>query len=372
MKNFIYLFVILFYGQTLAQTTADNTLSKAKALMNDYRFGEAIQMLAGCNTQPCLLEKGFCYAKTGDYKQSDTFYGKVLVADSSNRTALFQIANNAESTGNYKKAKTYYTKLLKVDSTNATYLKLLGVVYTKLGNDSLAMVLLRKAISLNDLDCANELGKVYMRRNMTKNCLNLVERHLKYDSAYLPLHQLKVKALYKEMKFQEVIPAIRTLMALGDSSLAYQRMLGFAYYRTDSTRQCIEVLEKYTQKGEPEEGIDYFLGLAYMKENNMAKAKIHFEKAIAMGVSENIADYYYTLGYINEKEKNYSEAIDAYNNAYLFDDRPYLLFLMARTYDWKNDKNHAVEFYNKYLLSSDTVKQYRSDATKRLEYLKAR
>lgn len=361
--------ILLFYFCECFGQGVSNAYS-ARALINDNRYAEAIQVIGDCVEVPCLIELGFCYQKLGNFKKSTNYYLQALEANPNNQTTIFQLSQNFERLGNYTKSKSYYENLISLDSTNVLYYKLYGNLLVKVGMDSLAIKSYKRTIYLNpaDLESTTELGKLYFKTNSFQECKRLVNKGLKSDSTYIPLLQLNAKLSYRDNNFKEAVTQIQQIMSAGDSTLFYQRLLGFSYSRLDSTQKAIETLERYAIKGEPNELVHYYLGLCYLKTSDTKKAKENLEKAIKIGVSENVTDYFYMLGYLEETGKNYKEAIDLYQKAYTFDPRPDLLFMIARSYDWGNNKFKAIELYQKYLASKS--KTFAEDAKKRLQQIK--
>lgn len=368
MKIATQILFLFFFCECLGQNVG-NAYS-ARILINDNRYAEAIQVVGNCVETPCLIELGFCYQKLGDFKKSNNYYLQALETNPDNQTTLSQVSQNFERLGNNSKAKNYYEKLISLDSTNVLYYKLYGNLLVKLGMDSLAIKSYKRTVYLNpsDLESATELSKLYFKVNSFQECKRLINKGLKSDSTYIPLLQINAKLSYRDNNFKETVTQIQQIMSVGDSTLFYQRLLGFSYFRLDSTQKAIETLERYTLKGEPNELVHYYLGLCYLKNSDTKKAKENLEKAIKVGVSENVTDYFYMLGYLEETGKSYKEAIDFYQKAYTFDPRPDLLFMIARSYDWNNNKPKAIELYQKYLASKS--KTFAEDAKKRLQQIK--
>ena len=336
MKIALQIILLLYVCECVGQKQNISDVYSAKVLINDNHFAEAIQVIGDCEAYPCLSELGFCYQKIGDLKKSTNYYLKALEIYPNNQTTLFALGQNFERLGNYTKARNYYEKLIGLDSTNAVYYKLFAGLMIKSGIDSIAIHSYRRAVYLNnsDLESATELGKLYFKANSFQECKRLIDKGLNKDSLYIPLLQLKAKLAYKENSFKDVITQVNQIMSVGDSTLFYQRLLGFSYFRIDSTHKAIETLERYAQKGEPNEIVHYYLGLCYLKNSDSQKAKENLEKAIKIGVSENVTDYFYMLGYLEETDKKYEKAIEFYQKAYTFEPRPDLIFMLARSYDW--------------------------------------
>jgi tetratricopeptide (TPR) repeat protein len=372
MKIIFQIILLFYFYKSIGQDILINQVASAKSLINDNRFTEAIQVLENCQTNQCLQEIGYCYAKLGNLKKSNTYYLQASEINPKNHSALFALSQNFERMGNFSKAKEYYQKLLNYDSTNVVYNKLFAGLMVKLGQDSIAILYYKTVCYLNgsDLESINELSKLYFKANSFFNCKTLIDRGLKLDSLYIPLLQLKTKLAYKENNLKEVVSLVGQIMTIGDSTLFYQRLLGFSYFRMDSTQKTIETLEKYVLRGEPNEIVHYYLGLCYLKISNSQKAKENLDKAIIVGVSENVTDYFYMLGYLEETDKKYEKAIEYYEKAYTFGQRPDLVFMLARSYDWLNNKDKAIELYKKYLkLSSKT---FLEDTKKRLSQMNAK
>lgn len=100
--------------------TADDYYNLAKALEDENKFEEAIEMhdLAlkkNPKMRPSLINRGADKSALGDYKGAIKDYNAILKFDSDNLLAMMNIGNNYENLNEFDKAIQYYTDVLESD-----------------------------------------------------------------------------------------------------------------------------------------------------------------------------------------------------------------------------------------------------------------
>jgi tetratricopeptide (TPR) repeat protein len=351
-----------------AQTDAD-----VQALMRNHQFEKAIVRLQNCSTISCRLDLAYCQVRLGKIKEAIENFQTILSQEPTNTQAMLGLANLYEKSSKLYQAKNVYQSLLKIDSLNAFVHRSFATLCQRLNQDSLAREHLKKSISLNanDVESIVELGKLYLKIDSVQQTKTLIKKGILCDSSYILTWQLNARVNYRESNFKEVLSSIKKTMALGDTTLGYQQLLGYSYFHLDSISQAITCFERVLAVEDSSEPVFYYLGLCYTKLKEDDKALQYFQQAIKAGLSEELPKYYEQIGFINEVKSRYGIALEAYEKAFEFSEKDDYLYLIARVNDWKSkNKEKAVKLYERYLSSKNKKNvAYINLATTRLKEL---
>ncbi|MDR6564143.1 MULTISPECIES: tetratricopeptide repeat protein [unclassified Arcicella] len=368
-KFYIVLLLILMSQQRVVGQTEMETQS----LIRQYQFEKAIVSLSNCSTTGCRLDLAYCQTKVGRIKEAIENYQAILDQDPNNALAMMSLANLYEKTNKLYQAKKSYQSLLNIDSTNAFVYKSYAMLCLKLTEDSLAKIYFKKAITISPSDAESiaELGKLFVKADSLSEAKVLIKKGLLLDSTYITFWQLNARVNYRESKFKPVVSSIKKAMALGDSSVGYQQLLGYAYFYLDSIPQSVACFERVLKVEMESEPAFFYLGLCYTKLKKEDLAIQYFQQAINAGLSDDLPKYYERIGFIDEKNARYNNALEAYQKALEYSGKADYLYLIARVNDWKStDKSKALKLYKQYMLSKNKKNnEYISLATERIKEL---
>lgn len=206
---------------------------------------------------------------------------------------VLNLAIKYHQSGNLNEAKINYEKVLKVDKNNFNALNLLGVLFYQIGENSLAIEYIKKAITINS--------------NYTDSYYNLA---LAYEAKSL---------------IDEAIKCYEKVIELNPTHLISYNSLGNIYEQKENFDKAIEYYKKVIGLS-PNFKTYNNLGNIYKELRDFNKAIYYFE--LSMKFNPNIAEIYYNLAntqkelnLIDEAIKNYQKAIEinpsyveAYNN----------------------------------------------------------
>lgn len=346
---------------------------KINVLMANYQFQEAITLLNRCyhndSTNIDYLKKiGSCYFRSGRLVDAKNIFKKILDVDSINRTALQQLAQVYSKEANYQQALEKYKELIEIDSTNSYYHKQIAILSSRKGDVIQAIAHYQKAQYLDprDLETIAGLCEIFLDLEQYALADAYVKKGQNLDPKNIKLIQYQVKSAYQQQKFEEAIVGIKAIEDLTQELSAYMsKLLGLSYYFTKDYKRAIEPLKKVIET-EPESDVfHYYLGLVYSSIGEYEKSVPYFEKAIENGVSKNLAKYYNYLGESRREIGNFEGSIRAYREAYRISENDILLYQLARNYDiYYKDKKIALKYYQKYLVTKDTINTEARDYSK--------
>ncbi|MBB6004892.1 tetratricopeptide repeat protein [Arcicella rosea] len=372
MTRFYYSLLLALLCINLGKAQAE---IEAQTLIRQYQYEKAIGILKDCPTITCRLDLAFCLVKAGRIKEAIDNYQSVLEKEPANTLAMMNLASLYEKSNKLFQAKKTYQTLLKIDSTNAFVYKSYAILCLKFSEDSLAKIYFKKAIAINPADVENivELGRLLVKSDSIPEAHKLINKGILLDTTYIALWHLKARANYRESNFKPVVASIKKAMALGDSTISYQQLLGYSYFYLDSIPQAIACFEKVLSVEIESEPAFFYLGLCYTKLKKEEVALQYFQQAINAGLSDDLPKYYERIGFIDEKNARYNNAIDAYQKAWEYSAKDDYLYLIARVNDWKStNKTKVLKLYKQYLLSKNKKNtEYITLATARIKELEA-
>ena len=369
------LYLVLLLMVISLRTVLAQAEMETQNLIRQYQFEKAIISLKNCSSLACRLDLAFCLVKVGKLKEAIENYQSVLSQDPNNTLAMLSLASLYEKTGKLYQAQKSYESLLSIDSTNAFVYKSYAMLCLKQAKDSLAKIHFKTAISISPSDAESmvELAKLLVKVDSLSEAKVLIKRGLLLDSTYISLWQLNARVNYRENKFKPVVASIKKAIALGDSTVGYQQLLGYAYFYLDSIPQSIACFERVLEVEMESEPAFFYLGLCYTKLKKEDLAIQYFQQAINAGLSDDLPKYYERIGLIDEKNTRYTNALEAYQKAFEYSGKADYLYLIARVNDWKSpNKTKTLKLYKQYILSKNKKNnEYITLATERIKELEA-
>jgi len=379
MQRLYFLFIFLFslpqmpcFGQDDDTYIAPPDDVKAKyeegvAFMNNFQFGKAIPLFYACQrADPRNIgyssQLAYCYFQQGNYAESKLFYKEILKLDSINATSISYLGLIYEREQNYPVASDYYQQLLDIDSTNSYYFKQNAAMALKMGKTIPAIAFYNRAHQLNksDISVITQLSELYLSLDALEFSNQFIEKGLHLNRNNFALRYVNARLKNKEKDNEGVIENIEHCMALGDTIVYYQKLLGAAYIKEEEFEKGRYHFERLVEKKKDGESTHYYLALAYAGLGDPAKSNEHYEIAIEMGISENTPLYYRNLASNYEDQNQLREAIKAYQSALIYSDASSIYYDLGRLSDvYYKDKKIALKYYQKFLDRNKTVEDKR-------------
>jgi tetratricopeptide (TPR) repeat protein len=317
-----------------------------------------------------LLRIGQCNFKLGVSGAAIRPFERVLRMDSTNITALNQLGLLYARDGDFSKALSSFTRLIKSDPTNSYYYKQAGSMANRLGAITSARFWFKKALALNpaDTETSLALGNVQMEMEEFESVDSVTQQALAVDPQFKPLLLLSARSAFEQQQYERVTNTINRLLEKSDTTALHARLLGVSYFHLHQYNKLITCMQFLLKNRYQFEWIYYYMGVAYRELGDAPASIDWFKQAVEKSISENTTTYYTELGKSYEEIGNHQEAIRAYRAAYNYSKEGILLYHLARNYDiYYKDKTTALEYYQKYLKSDDTIRLAKEYARKRMQ-----
>lgn len=343
-------------------------------LIQTYQFKKALTLMDGMDDSASVdlfQRRGTCYHQLGNYDDAIESYEKVADLDSTNRRALLALGQLYARKEQYGGSFMCYTRLIAMDSLNSYYYKQFGMVGLQARVAGVAFANLMKAIELNPTDIESNalVADMLIRGKQSQMAEEILTRALKVTTS-TQLTFLLAKAQMGSEKYVEAIRTANQVIAKRDTLSDHARVLGICNFRLNNYDKTIYWMNHLLHDGLKAEWIYYYLGVSFQNLNKLDSAVLYLNKAIEEGISDEIDVYYSELAASYEAAKNFKMAIKYYKIAYEESKKGILLYHIARNYDiYHKDKTLAIEYFNRYLKSEDTIKLAREYSRQRVNEL---
>lgn len=350
----------------------EELIERADSLMANYKFEEALNVLARGDSSNLgiLLRVGQCNARMGASTAAIRPYERVLQMDSSNIVALNQLGILYTRDGDLEDALSCYIHLIKLDSTNSYYYKQAGSTAMRLNAITTAKFWFEKALRFNpaDVEVSLALGNALFEIEAYESVDSIVEQALALDPHFKPLILLSAKSAFEQQHYESAIVTINKLLEKSDTTAQLARLLGISYFHLREYNKVVTCMQFLLKNRYDFEWIYYYMGISFRELGDMPASINWLKVAVQKSISENTTTYYSQLAHSYEQMGEYQEAIRAYRAAYNYSKDGILLYHLARNYDvYYKDKSMALEYYQKYLESDDTIRLAREYARKRMQ-----
>ena len=375
-----YLFICVFwmYGSYTWSQVDSLLVLEADGYYQEENYSAALESynlaIAQDSLQLGLYERaGLSALKLGQLPEARRLFIQLESKDSSNVTALRQLASIYEQDENIPKAIKYYNSLVKQYPDRGLYYRKLGKLYREAGLKTEAMKYYTRANALNPKDLASlrGLSELLLADRVYEEVDSLLQAALDLDSLNIRLNLLMAKSKFRQQQYDSTANYMERIQGKYVLKPQHQKLLGYAYIQIDSFDRAIYHLTKALTNEGIKEYAHYNLAVAFEAKEDLESAKYHFQEAVKSGISSDVDIYHRNLARLFNKEDNLKEAIPHYQDAYKYGEDPVLLFYLARASEkYYKDKNVALRYYRKFIKSDYDNAEYKEYSAHRVTTLK--
>lgn len=361
MRSLVFCFALMITTYTSSAQKANDAL--LLDMYQSQRYMDAANYLKSVYPEPIsdmkvLSRFAYTYQMAGKMPDALGYYQRIYNQDSTNIPVLFNLASLNVKRENNVMAVSYYRKIIIIDSLNFTVYKRLGHLYCDQLDTLNATKYLQKANTINpeDPDVASELSLFLVIKKKNKEADKVLRRALAADSTNLFLLRTLMKLNYTMSKFAETIKTCKTLLELGDKSMAIYDKMASSYYGLKNYECCIDAFIEIRDVFQTERTL-YLTAVSYKKLKNYNKAIDYYEQTLQHSIAENTWDYYSELADTYQTTYKFKIAAANYQKSLFFQDNSKVIYTLAYLYDNNlKDKCNALKYYKKYLDSKPPAK----------------
>ena len=336
MKQFIKVGIVLILVVFKAQGQSKETVADSLYLVGNYTA--AINAYSELGDENASLQIARAYNAIGNKEKAILQYQSILLKNSSNTLASFELGKLYDKTKNYEEAIGLFQSLT-ADSQNPEFYYYLGKsLQSNLDYDE-ATLALKKAIELDDTHIKSIflLGKYYIGIQEHSNAIEIVDLGLETAPNDVALINLKALANFNLENYELAASLFERLIELGEKKPFLYKKLGYSYanrWKYKEAKKAYRTLGSITNYE-----ADGYLGLAqvFFKEKELDSAAVYYKKAIAE--RRYIFDEEYrSLGRIARLKGELKKSLDYYTKA------------------WEEDKVNQFSYWQVCVLSDEYYK----------------
>ncbi len=159
---------------------------------------------------------------------------------------------------------------------------------------------------------------VYADKNEDKKCIDVLLKCTAQDPTYSEAY-MKIATIYNRKKDVQAIKYYDYVLKIDSNNLLAMYGKAMYYQNNNRIKQAIEIYNNMILKDKNYTDAYYNLGYIYFDTDSIAKAQRHFEMATKTNPTH--APSYYMIGVCFEALKRYVEALVAYKQSLVFDDK---------------------------------------------------
>ena len=252
---------------------------------------------------------------------------------------------------NYERAEENFLKVEQFDPTHAECHYYLGNTYLESGDTTQAVERYETAVQYDSAyaDAYAKLATVYQARNDIMEASKIFSRLLELEPDNLSYRLNYASVLFQNEKYTDAIGQYEESLKIDSTRSSIWMGLGLSYYKMESWQEALEPLEKASSlDGSDVNNLVYLvssyhklkdysgatsayerivsinpsypkaylnLGLFYQKLKKNDKAIIAFKSGTQHSPEEDLGEIYLSLANALNKDKKYSQAISAANEA---------------------------------------------------------
>lgn len=274
---------------------------------------------------------GWAYLKNKDSRNAITHLRKAYDLEPANANHQLRLGEAYVEAKRYSDAVAF---LSKIDASafprnaQAYLAQLKAVALTNSGQAGSAVAELKKsaAANPNDADLQFQLGSTAAAAGDTSTALSALGRaaNLKPSDSKIQLAYAKVlvgqavrmpKGAAKEGQYKKAAAAAQTVVA-SNASFDNLMLLGDAQLGSKDYDGAIATYKKASAKNSGDWLPEYYVGQAYTAKGQYKSAESSLKTSLdRASAATDQAKVWKQLGFVYEKQKNFSEAISAYNRA---------------------------------------------------------
>ena len=372
------------------QAKKDSLIELGIRMYSEGRYAESIKsfLSVGNDTSKPALRfyLGMSYSGLNDFQKARKYLQQAVKIDSMNVSYRFQLGRLLSQYGMIQDGLREYETIIQIDSTYTSAFFHLGLIYNELRAYDRSRLLFEKVIKMNPRDFLSyyylgtafvALGNQDSARIFLTVCLTLNPSFVQAISVLASLHYLKKEfdeafRLYstafknhpqnadfafraglcnKQLgNYSKAIVYFRGAIEVDPSNALYFAQLGYAYYHEKRFDSSTIAYQKALSLDR--ENPSYYINqaLAFQSMDSTDRAINSFKGAIVAFRPKEIANVYLQIGGIYFQEKDYHNALSAFQKSFNYDPlNRELYFWLGSTYDRLARVQLAIIHYKKFL-----------------------
>ena len=348
-------------GDTAFETFYLKALSESQSGRSDEAVKTLDHALETHPGSPRLIRAraGQLY-EAGYYNRAKEDYTFLVSLDSSDISSWMKLADIASFSLKYDEAIRTLNRILVLDSMNLGSLMKMGEILDRL-NSASAIVFYKRASEgyPENQKAAYALANEYIEIKQANKAIPVCARILAIDSSIVRFQKLKGYAHYKSGESDRAVYHLTKAATLGDSSSFTLKYLGISQYLLANFQGAIGSLEGSLRRDSLDAEVHFFLGTCLGTTRDKEAAMYHLDRSLELMQPDPVvvSRIHSEQGNIKRLEMEYQEAYSYYSMAWEADStRPISLYYMASILDNSmRKKKEALADYERFIEELDKL-----------------
>lgn len=219
----------------------------------------------------------------------------------------------------YQKALNSFLEYLKTDENNPNVLNNIGLCYSKLAQDDLAIEYFIKALSFNPkaVQTYINLADVYFRNKNIVDSINLLENGVTLLPNEIALKHYLSRFYLEDCRYDLAMDQLFEILEIDPENLDAYWDLGNLHFELGDYDSAIENYENVLEKVDDNAVLYYQTAITYEANDNIDKAISNHLKALSY--NENFQPSYKKLGILFMARNDKESAIEYFEDYLQFD-----------------------------------------------------
>ncbi len=219
----------------------------------------------------------------------------------------------------YKKAAETFLKVLEEDKNNPNILNNIGLCYSKLAKDDLAIEYFIKTLSINPKSVQTyiNLSDVYFRNKNIIDAINLLENGVTLMPKEIALKHYLSRFYLEDCRYDLAMEQLFEILDIDSDNIDAYWDLGNIQFELGDYDSAVENYENVLEKVTDNAVLYYQTAITYEANDNIDKAISNHLKAIS--ANENFHPSYKKLGILFMARGDNESAVEYFENYLNFD-----------------------------------------------------
>lgn len=219
----------------------------------------------------------------------------------------------------YDKAAHLFLSLLQEDNNNPNLLNNIGLCYSKLAKDDLAVEYFVKALSFNSKSVQTyiNLSDIYFKNKNIIDAINLLENAVTLMPSETALKHYLARFYLEDCRYDMAMEQLFEILDIDPDNLDAYWDLGNVQFEMGDYDSAVANYETVLEKIDSNAILFYQTALAYEANDNIDKAISNHLKAISC--NENFHPSYKKLGVLFMARNDFDSALEYFNDYLNFD-----------------------------------------------------
>jgi tetratricopeptide (TPR) repeat protein len=294
------------------------------------------------------------YFNKGKIRQAKPIFLKLYDSDTLNWPYAYYLTSIYMQEQKYDESINIYNRFYKQDTGNYVFMDKIGFASLRKGDSEIAIDMFNRSLAANpkNINAIKNVAYLYAVSHRIDTAIVLLTRGIDLDVTDMDLLARRAALNYSLNYTKRAMDDYLKILATGDSTLLYLKRAGIGYANNLQPEKAIPYLLKAYDKDTADFEVLRFLARNYERIKDLKKSAVYYMHIIDLlsPAIPQLGMNYILLAEVLKADKQYNEAISAYNKSQEYRNDNSIIINIANLYDEKlNDIPKAIRYYEMFL-----------------------